>query len=362
MNYETELIESIAAAIAVKSEAAATGLADNRLVIETERLYIAVDNHLQTFTNETQRDTFINKTLCKLVKIADLLFDMNQSNSSDTQMVIDLLARIKALIPFAIDPRLPLPKAFIIEQRTVFAAKLELVETLLKAQGIDPLLIKIAALPFQFGVAESKLLWRDYTWLKGYVAKLDAVDWDNTDCGSKTEAVMSLLIGCDFNHPRFFIYCKRYIVRRVRSCATKRKRLNELAQCKKLIQQDTQTGKTSYDCRESTISAMLLNWVKEESDAVKANEQDDYTSKLSVMWNVETLAFFFKLLWDHKVVREVTLDVFSQQIAAAFASKHREDFKAKTIAARFYTKDLTVLKIMEALLVAMLADVRLFLR
>jgi len=45
------------------------------------------------------------------------------------------------------------------------------------------------------------------------------------------------------------------------------------------------------------------------------------------------LALFFKLLCGNKLLRHVTLDAFSQQIAAGFSSKGKRDFKAHNIKA-----------------------------
>jgi hypothetical protein len=233
----------------------------------------------------------------------------------------------------------------------------------LTAQDIDPKLIAIAAIPFErFVSAKEKLYWGDYTWLKGYQSKLDALDWANNDCASKTEALLSLLIGRDFNHDRFFIYCKKYITARVKTVDTQNRRLLEYRLCEKLILEDTQIGLPAFDRHASAVSSRLLKWVKEETDALQTIDGGEYIGKLGVVWNIDTLALFMKLLWDHKVFRDVTLEVFSQQIAAAYSSKGKGDFKAHSIYGRFYVKDEEVLRTLEALLLLMLADIRLYLK
>jgi len=35
-----------------------------------------------------------------------------------------------------------------------------------------------------------KLYWGDFTWLKGYLAKLYIMDWENADCNSPAEALL----------------------------------------------------------------------------------------------------------------------------------------------------------------------------
>ena len=233
----------------------------------------------------------------------------------------------------------------------------------MRAHEVDAKLIAIAAIPFRrFIDGREKLHWGDYTWLKGYAAKLDAIDWENADCNSKTEALMSLLIGRDFNHDRFFIYCKKYISSRVSTINTKKRRLQEYDVCEKLVMEDTQIGLPPFDRHANQVSARLLKWIREETEALKASDGEDYIGKLSVIWNIDTLALFFKLLWDNKVFRDVTLEVFSQQIAAAFSSKGKGDFKAHSIFGRFYVKDRAVLLTLETLLINLLEDIRLYLK
>ncbi|HEX3386436.1 MAG TPA: hypothetical protein VHS53_14650 [Mucilaginibacter sp.] len=78
--------------------------------------------------------------------------------------------------------------------------------------------------------------------------------------------------------------------------------------------------------------------------------------------NVETIAFFFKLLWDHKVFGKVSLEPLSEQIAANCSSIGKDEFQATTIFSRFYVKDAVVINIMEKMLEGMLSDVRRYLR
>jgi hypothetical protein len=364
MNTETEYLKSIAAELAAKQNPSIdVPPADHRIVLEAKQLEKGITAELRAIDNFTQRDTFHNDTLAKLVDICDTLFNIHHAVSPDTRVLLELLSAIRQVIPGEISPFLRLSKAFIFTKEATLQADWEAFAQNLKAQEIDPKLIGIAAIPFtRFFEGREKLHWGDYTWLKSYRSKLEAMDWENADCSGKTEALISLLIGRDFNHDRFFIYCKKYVEDRVAAIGTKKRRLMEYRVCEKLILEDTQIGLPAFDRHGSSVSSRLLKWVKEESDALQASDGEEYIGKLAVVWNIDTLALFMKLLWDHKIFREVTLEVFSQQIAAAYSSKGKGEFKAHSIYGRFYVKEEEVLRTLEALLLLMLEDVRLYLK
>ena len=365
MHTDTEFLKSIAADIVSRQDPDSIheSKADHRLVLEANRLERAITVALRAFENPTQRDTFLNDSLVKLVNICDLLFNEHHRISPDVQVLMDWLTAIKRVIPREISPLLQLPKAFIIIQNNLLKEEWKEYENTLRTQEINAELIRIAAIPFErFIKAKDKLYWGDYTWLKGYAAKLDAVNWENADCNSKTEALISLLIGRDFNHDQFFIYCKKYIKERIATIGTKKRRLIEYDICRRLVQEDAQHGLPPFDRHANPVSERLLNWLVEETKALTVSDAEEYISKLSVIWNLETLAVFFKLLWDHKVFRDVTLEIFSEQIAAAFSTKGKGDFKARSIHGRFYVRDRDVLLVLEALLLKMLADVRALLQ
>jgi len=364
MHPETEYLRSIAEEIAARQlpETINEPQADHRLLLEARRLEKAITVTLRSIANFTQRDTYHNDTLGKLVDICDLLFEAHHRVSPDTRVLLDLLAAIRQILPGEISPMLRMSKAFVFTQKELIKTEWEGYEKTLNAHEIDLKLIAIAAIPFQrFVDSKEKLYWGDYTWLKGYASKLDGIDWENADCNSKTEALMSLLIGRDFNHDRFFIYCKKYIVERVKTVGTKKRRLQEYDICRTLVQEDTQDGLPAYDRHANPVSIRLLKWIKDETDALKAGDGEEFFGKLTVIWNIDTLAVFLKLMWDNKVFRDVTLELFSEQIAAAFSSKGKGDFKAHSIYGRFYVKDAEVMQTLETLLVKMLEEVRAFL-
>lgn len=364
-NTETELLRTIAAELAARKDADLINepQADHRLLLEARRLEKAITVALRAIDNLTQRDTFFNDTLTKLIGICDTLFEVRQGVSPDIKALLELLAAVRQVLPGDLSPLLRLPKAFIYLQKEQIGVAWAQQKAILDSYEIDERLVEIAAIPFQrFIDGQQKLYWGDFTWLKGYEAKLKAVDWEHSDCSSKTEALMSLLIGRDFNHEQFYVYCKKYIIGRLASVNTKNRRVQELEICEKLLIEDTQVGLPSFDRYANSITARVLKWIKEETSALKAGKGEAYVGKLSVVWNVEALSVFFKLLWDHKLFKDTTLDLLSKQIAATFSSKTKGDFQAHTVHARFYVTDIGIMKMLEAFLEELLEDIRRFTR
>jgi hypothetical protein len=212
MNSETEFLRSIAEEIAARlnTDSINEPQADHRLLVEARRLEKAITLSLRSIENFTQRDTFHNDTLAKLVDVCDLLFDAHREISPDTKVLLELLSAIRQVLPGEISPLLRLPKAFVFTQKGQIETSWEEYHKTMNSYEIDTKLISIADIPFQrFINGKEKLYWGDYTWLKGYMAKLDAVDWENADCNSSSEALMSLLIGRDFNHDQWETIHKR---------------------------------------------------------------------------------------------------------------------------------------------------------
>jgi len=357
MNTETEYLKSIAKEIAaLKGEHATPGVKPNHhLLTEAKRLEKAIINHLTTIENFTQRDTFHFNTLSKLVNICDILFDIYETITSDVEVVMELLSAIRQVIPNDIRPNLKLSKAFIAMQKPILQESWEQLSTLMKQNGIDEKLVPIAAIPFlRFIAVKDVLYWQDFTWLRGYQAKLAILDWENADCNSKTEALMSLLIGRDFNDDRFYVYCKKYIQDRTDKISGKGKRLLEYALCEKLVLQDTQDGMQSYDAHANKVSTRLIKWIREEIDFVETHERERPFAKFEFKWNVEMIAFFFKLLHERGVFGKIPLEPFAETIATNCSSVGKEEFQPATIQSRFYMKDRTVIKGIETVLVEML--------
>jgi hypothetical protein len=266
-------------------------------------------------------------------------------------------------LPVEISPLLRLPKAFLYIRKEPYETAWESYEKHLKAHGIDKKLIDIAAIPFKrFIDGKEKLYWGDFTWLKGYEAKLDAIDFENADCNSETEALMSLLIGRDFNHDRFYIYCKKYIQKRVAKIGTKQHRLQEYAICEKLVLEDTQVGLPCFDRHANALSPRLLKWIKEEIEAIKTLE-DAYNEfgKIEFTWDVDTISLYYKYLMDKGIAKKINLETYSKQIAATVSSKGKEEFQWDTVYKRLYNKDEKSLKRIAEPLDAILEDVKFFL-
>jgi hypothetical protein len=188
------------------------------------------------------------------------------------------------------------------------------------------------------------------------------MDWENADCNSPAEALLSLLIGRDFNDDRFYIYCKKYVTDRTKVVNGKRRRLLAYAECEKLVLEDTQSGTTSFDQRANSVSTRLLKWIKEEIDFAETHEREPPYSKLHFNLFVNRIAFFFKLLSEQKVFGDTSFKELAQQISSTCLSVDGEEILAATIISKAYPKDQKMLEEMETLLVKMLAYVRSFMR
>jgi hypothetical protein len=361
MNTEIDYLRSIAEELK-NNKSSSEIKPDPHLLIETRRLEKLIIHDLVSVENLNQRDCVYTSTLIKLVNICDVLFGIHQTVTPDVTVIIELLTAIKQVIPDEIRPNLKLPRAFISLQKRPISDSWKVQEKVMRKHAIDEKLIKVSTIPFRrFIEAKDTLYWGDYTWLKGYQAKLDILDWENADCSSPAEALMSLLIGRDFNDDRFYVYCKKYITGRTKAVAGKRQRMLAYAECERLVLQDTQTGMPSFDIHANSLSTRLIKWIREEIDFMETHERERPLSKFEFKWNVETIAFFFKLLWDHKVFGKVSLEPLSEQIAANCSSVGKDEFRATTIFSRFYVKDTEVLKAVEKVLAEMLEDVRRFL-
>jgi hypothetical protein len=353
MNTDTEYLKSIAEEIAASKTN--TDKPNHHLANEAKRLEKDIIQNLNSIENFTQRDTFLFNTLSKLVNISDLLFTAAGSVNPDVMILMDLMAAVRQITPDLIRPNLKLPKAFIELQKDNWSLVWKHQSELITSQGVHAKLIEIAGIPFRrFTEPKQTLYWGDYTWLKGYQSKLEIMDWKDADCNSPEEALLSLLIGRDFNDDRFYIYCKKYIQSRTRKISGKRNKLLEYAECQKLVLQDTQTGVPSFDGHANTVSTRLLKWIGEEIDFVETHERERPWSKFQFAWNVEVISCFFKLLHERKVFGNIPLERFSEVIAANCTTMDKQEVQASTIYSRFYKKDIDLLKSVRKVLKDML--------
>jgi hypothetical protein len=358
MDTDTEYLKKIAEEIVASplpSDHAKTP--NHHLEKEAKRLEKNIIHNLYQIENDTQRDTFHFNTIRKLVNICDILFAQTSAITPNVQVLLDLLTNVKAILPTEIRPNTKLPKAFvqIHEPKFIEAWNSELQE--IRKQEIDGELIELAAIPFKrFKLGRHPLYWGDFTWLKGYQAKLNIMDWEHADCSSKSEALISLLIGRDFNDERFYIYCKKFIQARMAAVEGKRLRLNELALCEKLVQEDTQIDMPSFDVRANSVSTRLLKWIKEEIDYVETHEKETIYSKFVFKWSVEMIACFFKLLHERKIFGNIKLERFSEVIAANCTSMDKDEIQASTVYSRFYKKDIELLQAVRKILKDLLDD------
>jgi hypothetical protein len=362
MNTETDYLKSIAEEIAFSGNIS-TAKPNHHFLVEARRLETVIIYRLNGIENFTQRDIFFFTTLTKLIDICDFLFDISTADNPNVIVLVDLIASIRQVLPWDTWPNLKLSKAFLYLQAKRISAVWDEQSKILQEQKIEARLLEIAAIPFlRFIQGKQKLQWGDFTWLRGYEAKLEIIDWEDADCNSKTEALMSLLIGRNFNDDRFYIYCKKYILHRTKSAGGKSARLLEYAQCEKLVMEDTQLGTTAFDRRANSVSARLIKWIREEIDFVETHERESPFIKLHFDMYVNRIAFFFKLLHEQKVFGEASFKDLSRQIASTCLSCEGEEILAKTIISKAYPKDQKMLEEMEALLSGMLSYVRSFMR
>ena len=364
MNIETDYLKSIAEDVAAqRREENNSLLPDKHLVAEANTVKKIIITRLLSIDNFPQREIFYFDTLTKLVDICDILFNAENSVSPEVRVLLDLLTEIKKVIPSEISPKLPLSKPFILLQSDPMMESCKAHAEIFREQGIEPKLITIATIPFkQFAQPVRKLYWRNFTWLKGYQEKLDTIDWENADCNSKTEALMSVLLNCDFNDDRFFIYCKRYIKQRVGSVQNKNRQLAALAECETLILEDTYYESHAFNHRRKNISEKLIDWVTKEKDAVRLKDSlANELYKIEFNLDVDSLALFWKHLMDHGITKLVGVDLYAKQIAATCSSKGKEEFKWETIKGKFYGKNPKYLKRVFDPLAAIIADIKRFL-
>ena len=364
MHTDTDHLKTLAIEIAERQnpELINESKADHRLLYETNKLEKGITQALRSIDNFTQRDTLHNDVLGKLVEICDVLYVPNRRVTPDAQAVLDLIRDIRKIIPGITSPLLDLPKAFIHEQREILKDQWQVFEDVLYKYEIDTELITISAIPFiRFIEAKDKLYWGDFTWLKGYIARLHAADWEHADCNSKTEALMSLLIGRDFNHEQFYVYCKKYIAARVAKVSGKRNRILAYAHCEKLVLEDTQIGAPSFDIHANPVGARLIKLIREEMEFVRTYEPDLPFAKLNFRFFKYTLAFFFKLLHEQKVFGDITFRELTEQIESTCTAMGA-DVPAASIRKKAYPYKQVDFKQMEALLLAMLEYLRRFMR
>jgi hypothetical protein len=365
MHTETDYLKILAVEIAAKTKIESEdNLPDKHLLAEASRLQKLITGHLLAIDNFPQRESFYFNTLRKLVDICDILYEGSNIITPDVNVLLDLITEIKKVLPTEISPGLNLSKAFIHLQKEKLVKICNEHQQILKDQQVDPKLIVLATIPFRHFInAKHKLCWRNFTWLKGFEKQLENIDWENADCNSKTEALMSLLINCDFNDDRFFIYCKRYIKQRVGIIINKNRQLSAYAECEKLILEDTYHEFHSYNHHRKNISDKLIDWIRKETNAIRLNERlEDDIYKIEFNLDVDSIALFWKHLMDHGVTKLANVDLYAKQIAATCSSKGKGEFKWETIKGKFYGKNPKYLKRIFDPLVAIIEDIKRFLK
>ncbi len=366
MINDTEYLEMIAQEIAEQyalNGALAAEKANRHLINEAKRIEKSFISRLLPVKNKHYQSNSEQRTINKLVSICDMLFKVSGSVDPNILTIIKLLDAIRQTIPEDLRPYVKIPKGFIALHHSTLTEAMEQHVVTCHTCAVDSKLTDISSIPFtHFTETKDRLSWANFTWLQNYRAKLFMFDWNDTDCNSKTEALMSLLISLDFNHEQFYIYCKKYVAARAKAISGKRKRLLEYAECEKLVLQETQIGIPSFDPYAKPVSSRLIKWIREEINFVETHERDRPYAKFEFKWNVEMIAFFFKLLHERGAFGKISLEPFAETIATNCSSVGKEDFQPATIQSRFYVKDQVIIKSIEAVLLEMLEVVGKYLR
>lgn len=364
MNIQFDILEAMVKDLEVRGmQRQRSAAPETAFVTEARRVETLVSEKLLALKNPTQVSTLLNMVLQKLIIISDRLFGIGQAISPETGVILDLLTAIKSIVPQSISPQLPLPKGFVLTQRDLFSGQWKQLQAVLAGYGMDPLLVEIAGLPVQaFAGQKSRLVWRDYTWLRRFFGFLENADWAHHDCGSVDEALISCLIRLGYNHQRFLGYCYRVIKEKSAAKVGRKAKLEELTRCKTLILQDVAISDLRYESRTEKVGDQLCSWVDAEIRLTAQVEADDSGEnfknpfKLRHKLSVLAIALWYKLLYDHDLFDEESLDVLADKMSENISSKQQADISPGSIKTKFYTKDSATIKQLRDLLRRMLDD------
>uniref|UniRef100_UPI0025E9BB97 hypothetical protein n=1 Tax=uncultured Mucilaginibacter sp. TaxID=797541 RepID=UPI0025E9BB97 len=78
--------------------------------------------------------------------------------------------------------------------------------------------------------------------------------------------------------------------------------------------------------------------------------------------DVDSIALFWKHLMDHGITKLVGVDLYAKQIAATCSSKGKDEFKWETIKGKFYGKNPIYMKRIYDPFIAIIEDIKRFLK
>jgi len=360
MNYEFESIEDIIGQIEKLPLAKKdTSKPDPVLQNEAKRLGKIITKHLMELSSETQIQTYLQVNLHKLVDFSDRLFNPEANHNPNAQIILNLIEEIRR--PFAnyIPENLKLPLLFARNESEKINQKWSKLKLKLDEIGNDPFLTDIMETPIKrFHRSPNKINWTDYQYLKSYVAVLERTTQELPE----TEwAIVDVLIGLGFNHSRFTAYHARMIKDLIneKPVAEKQKVLQD---AKIRVCQAESFTNLRFERHKMSVVDEICKWID-----IELNNNRDGTlkpgpnqMKLTTKLKAVELAFWQKLQYDFGIYDEITLESFSEKIAFNFKTVAQDELSAPSLKSKFYTKEQSVIDLIEKTLAEMLLEVRKF--
>lgn len=355
MSYELELLEKRVDELLRDTDMLNKGL-DAVLLEETKRLEHRLGGQLLALTNETQIITFLQYYLPRLVRFCDRLYELEEDDVPNTELIIGLIEVIRSSVSQYLPETVVLPKVFREREARKLGFQWTTIAKPLAHFGIDEKLIDIIGIPVkQFASGREKATWYDYKYLKRYLSVLGEL------CEGEFTLNMLLetLIGLGLNHIRFSAYFTQQIVEGLPPSELDAKVV--LRGHRSRLSSINVYTQRSFDVFKLQIVQELEKWLDAKLDSLEREEIGVNPYKfISVLKGAE-LAFWEKLQYDHCVFEENNLDEFSEKIAYNFSTKAKDDLSPTSLKSKFYPKDKQIIRPIEELLVRMLEDVRKFL-
>lgn len=369
MKYELETLEKMVnstVTIPLTEEAAAL------FKDEAWRTEKAIIHNLLLQRNATLLRTYFTIHVQKLVDLCDRLFEAPEVTVTHPGItaILELLGALKKAVPNLIDRDIALPKAFRVIQGEVLSREWETLLPGFRELGFSEELLEIAALPFEeFSSLNRKLSWFHFTWLKQYLAELRGIDFDHFEPYPSAEHLIhECLIKMDFNHPRLIAYCSRVIKENADHFEGIKEQLLVFSMSKKIVKQYTMLSAEPFYQKQPSALTGLCNWIDQEADFVNEYDLGIFAAigrkvpvnpyKFIYDMNIEQLAFWKKLQYDHRVYVEKDLDSFSIKIAYNSSTKNKAELSVGSITSKLYTKDYKVISPVYEMVTAMMATIQ----
>lgn len=355
MSYELELLEKRVDELLRNTKELNNEL-DVVLLEETKRLEHRLSGQLLALTNETQIITFLQYYLPRLVKLCDRLYELEEYNMPNTELIIGLIEAIRSSVSQYLPETVVLPNVFREREAKKLGFQWSTVAKPLAHFGIEEKLIDIIGIPVkQFVSGREKATWYDYKYLKRYLSVLaELCEGEFT-----LNMVLETLIGLGFNYSRFSAYFTQQIVNGLPASEQEAKVV--LRGYKSRFSSLNVYTQRLFDRRKNPIVQEVEKWLDAKLQSLEREEIGVNPYKfISVLKGAE-LAFWEKLQYDHGVFEENNLDEFSEKIAYNFSTKAKDDLSPTSLKSKFYPKDKQIIRPIEELLVRMLEDVRKFL-